>query len=181
MSKPVETSGEEGKSKGDYWNIRGRQQQGRQQQGRQQQGRQQQQGGNNSRKPKTGRSPTTARTARNVGETQAAVRTSTAEGMLVTTTETLAKAGTPETSTAVRTTTAAGTPATLETITTADAAKVLAKDSLHVFFTSCLSFYTPSQFLLYHRVLAVFLLTLAFLFTPLPSFFYITEYLPSFY
>jgi hypothetical protein len=69
------------------------------------------------------------------------------------TTETL---GTPEMSTAVRTTTAAGTPATIETITTADVAKVMAEDSLHVFFTSCFSFYTPFQFFLHLRVLAVF-------------------------
>jgi hypothetical protein len=56
------------------------------------------------------------------------------------TTETL---GTPEMSTAVRTTTGAGTPATIETITTADVAKVMAEDSLHVFFSPLVFLFTP--------------------------------------
>jgi hypothetical protein len=133
MSKPVETLGEEGlqlravkeitRTSGDANNR----------------------DANNSReattagKPKAARSPATARTARNVGETLAAVRTSTAVGMSVTT-ETL---GTPEMSTAVRTTTGAGTPATIETITTADVAKVMAEDSLHVFFHLLFFFLHP--------------------------------------
>jgi hypothetical protein len=69
--------------------------------------------------------------------------TSTAVGMAVTA-ESLATAGTPDTSTAVKTTAAARTPATIEIITTADVANIMAEDSLPVFFHLLAFFYIPS-------------------------------------